>query len=359
MKKLLFILGGIITILALIIGITFFYFSPNKNHVLSYIAKHPETTSITLFRNGKLIADQSSDEMRPLASTVKIMIAIEYAVQASEEIFNPDSMIALVELDRFYFQGSDGGAHPAWLNTIEADSATIREIAQGMIRYSSNANTDWLSAFLGLENINRRITSLGIKNHSEIYYLVSSLFIAHERFPTIEGEPLIDSLQSLTQKEYVDLSDEIHQKLVADTSYMSGVPLIGLDAQKVWSDRLPASTTNEYAQLMRKLNSKTYFSKQTHHYFDEVMESLMENPANQEWLSHAGMKGGSTAFVLTKALYAKDKDGETTELAYFLDGLTLIESIRLQGSLNAFELAILTDDEFLGKVAERIGINSN
>ncbi len=359
MKKLLLIGGGILVLFAITIAIIFNYFSPDKQHVLSYLKSHPNSTSITLFRNSKLIADQNSDALHPLASTVKIIIAIEYAIQASEEVFNPDSMIALEELDRFYFQGSDGGAHPAWLNDLENDSASIRQIAHGMIKYSSNANTEWLSAFLGLDNINQRITSLGIKNHSEIYYLVSSLFIAHERFPTVEGEPLIDSLQSLTQENYINLTHQIHQKIKADTSYMTGVPLIGLDAQKIWSDRLPASTTAEYAQLMKKLNSKTYFSSQTHQYLDEVMEWLMEIPANQEWLEYSGMKGGSTAFVLTKALYVTDTDGNKTELAYFLDDLTLIESIRLQGSLNAFELAILTDDEFLAKVVETIGINSN
>lgn len=355
MKKLLIILASIVFIITIIIGVTFYYFTPNKMQVLSYLEKNPSGTSITLIRNGTVIANQRSDEMRPLASTVKIIIAIEYAIQASENRINPDSVIALEELNRFYFQGSDGGAHPAWLAEIEGDSATIRQITQGMIEFSSNANTEWLSAFLGLQPINARLVELGIYNHDEIYYLVSSLFVANERFPNSEGAPLVDSLQALSDEEYLTITHKIHAQLVADTSYMTGVPLIGLDVQRVWSDRLPASTTQAYASLMQKLNSKTYFDETTYQYLDEIMEWLMKNPTNREWLAHSGMKGGSTAFVLTKALYATDKDGNTTEMAYFMDDLSFIESIRLQGSLNAFELAILSDDEFLETVAEKIG----
>lgn len=355
MKKLLLIGGSTLVLFAIIIAITFNYFSPDKQHVLSYLESNLDNTSITLLRNGRLIADQNSDELHPLASTVKIIVAIEYASQAANNTFDPDSLIALEELNRFYFQGSDGGAHPAWMNVIEDDSASIRQIAQGMIKHSSNANTEWLSAFLGLQNINNRLEKIGINRHSEIYYLVSSLFIAHERFPTIEGKPLVDSLRALSSDEYTALTYQIHENLSADTSYITGVPLIGLDVQEVWSDRLPASTTREYAELMQKLNSKNYFDEEVHRYLDELLEWLMEIPANQEWLEYSGMKGGSTAFVLTKALYATDTEGNKTELAYFINDLTLIQSIRLQGSLNAFELAILTDDEFLEEVAEAIG----
>lgn len=52
---------------------------------------------------------------------------------------------------------------------------------------------------------------------------------------------------------------------------------------------------------MKKINSRTYFSKETKKYLDKVMEWILDNPANQKWLEHLGMKSGSTAFFLTKA----------------------------------------------------------
>lgn len=76
----------------------------------------------------------------------------------------------------------------------------------------------------------------------------------------------------------------------------------------------------------------------------------MDNPTNQSWLKHSGMKGGSTAFVLTKALYATDKAGNHTALAYFLSDLSLMEVLRLQMRMNAFELALRQDAAFRKKL---------
>jgi D-alanyl-D-alanine carboxypeptidase len=97
---------------------------------------------------------------------------------------------------------------------------------------------------------------------------------------------------------------------------------------------------------MQKINSRTYFDEQTQNYLDEVMEYILENPANREWLDHSGMKGGSTAFLLTKALYATDKQGNKTEMAYFLNDLSILEMLRLQMSMNELELKVLTNKEF-------------
>ena len=73
---------------------------------------------------------------------------------------------------------------------------------------------------------------------------------------------------------------------------------------------------------MSILNNRKYFDDSTYAVLAEVLETLMEVPANKAWLSHAGMKGGSTVFVLTKALYATLKNGTKIEMAYFFNDLT-------------------------------------
>ena len=219
-----------------------------------------------------------------------------------------------------------------------------------MIRYSSNANTEWLGNKLGLKNINNRIDSLGVDNHTEFYNIVSALFVGKEKFPQSKGKELEDKLKTLNLEEYIETTNHIHQKLLTDTIYKKDVGDLGMNIQRIWSDNLPSSTVKDYVGIMKKINSKTYFDTETQKYLDEVMEGLMENPANRKWLEHAGMKGGSTAFVLTKASYATDKKGNTTELAYFINDLEFLENTRLQGSMNEFELKILTDKEFRNKI---------
>tara|TARA_Y100000385_G_scaffold291524_1_gene370049 strand:- start:1174 stop:2265 length:1092 start_codon:yes stop_codon:yes gene_type:complete len=330
------------------------YFKPNAETVLNFIVENPDKSAITLIRNDSQLADINSDRMMPLASTVKIIIAIEYAIQAANGKIDPNEMIDLSSLDR-YAVGYDGGAHRAWLrgstDFMEDDQIQLREVAKGMIKYSSNANTEWLSERLGLDKINSRLDSLGLKDHSEIYYLASSIFIGKEKFPDLNGEDLALAISAVPLKEYIEATQTIHAKLaLPDTAYKKKVGDLNMDVQKVWSDNLPSSTTKEYVSIMKKINSREYFNPQTHEYLDEVMEYILENPANKIWLDHSGMKGGSTAFVLTKALYATDNEGNKTEMAYFFNELGLIEMRRLMRSMNEFELKVLRDDRFREKL---------
>ena len=354
LKKILIIVGIIIAIVLILGAIGINYFKPDENLVLNFIKENPDRAAIKLIRNDSLIAEQNPNKLMPLASTVKIILAIEYAIQSSQNKINPQERIAIDELDKFYIPNTDGGAHPNWLKSVKSkindNHIPISEIAKGMIRYSSNANTEWLGNKLGLKNINNRIDSLGIENHTEFYNIVSALFIGKENFPQSKGKELEGKLKTLSLEDYVETTNHIHTKLLTDSIYKKDIGDLGMNIQRIWSDNLPSSTVKDYVGIMKKINSKTYFNSETQKYLDEVMEGLMENPANRKWLKHAGMKGGSTAFVLTKASYATDKKGNTTELAYFFNDLEFMENTRLQRSMNEFELKILTDKEFRDKI---------
>jgi len=184
LKKILIVIGVIIGLVVLLGAIGVYYFKPSEQLVLNFIKDNPNKSAIKLIRNDSIIAVKNPNKVMPLASTVKIILAIEYAIQSSEGKLNPDEEVSLNELEKFYVSNTDGGAHPKWLRSVKGkvndNKISIREIAKGMIKYSSNANTEWLSQKLGLENINKRIGSLGISDHTEIYYIVSALFIGKE-----------------------------------------------------------------------------------------------------------------------------------------------------------------------------------
>jgi len=354
MFKYILIGFGSLLLVGILMGYT--YLKPNKNTILKFIKDNPEQSAIYLLRNDKVIAEWNTDKMMPLASTVKIIIAIEYAEQAAAGIINADELIPLSDLDKYYAKNTDGGAHPAWLkksaDKIVDDKISIREIAKGMILFSSNANTEWLIDYLGNDKINARLASMEVKNHDPIYPIVSALFVGKELFPNTENKILEEKLRALTMDEYRAACDKIHDILKQDESkkYREDTGDLGFNIQRLWSDNLPASTVKDYVAIMKKINSRTYFSAKTHEYLDEVMEFLLQNPQNRAWLEHVGMKGGSTAFVLTKALYATDKKGNKTELAYFFDGLSPLNNMALQGSMNEFELNILSNKKFVKEI---------
>ena len=169
-----------------------------------------------------------------------------------------------------------------------------------------------------------------------------------------EGKELEDNLKALSIDEYIETTEVIHSKLLKDTIYKKNIGDMGVNLQRIWSDRLPSASVDSYVGIMKKMNSKTYFSSDAQKLLDEVMEGIMENPANKKWLRHAGKKGGSTSSVLTKALYATDLKGNTTALAYFFNDLGFVENTRLKLSMNMFELNILRDGKFRAAIEREL-----
>jgi D-alanyl-D-alanine carboxypeptidase len=83
--------------------------------LLAFIKNNPARSAIYLVRNDSVVAKQNENKLMPLASTVKILVAVEFAIQAGAGVVDPDEKIAISELDRYYIPFTDGNAHPMWL----------------------------------------------------------------------------------------------------------------------------------------------------------------------------------------------------------------------------------------------------
>jgi len=347
------IITSLICFLLLSIPSAFVYSQSTADSLLNFIKQNKERSSLFLKKNDTVIARLNEDKLMPLASTVKMMVAIEFAKQAAHNVFNKNEKLPLSELNKFYIPNTDGGAHPRWINYerslghIINDSVELIDVARGMIIFSINANTEYLMDLLGIDKIQNNIQLLGLKEHTPIYPLVSSLFL-YQNPRKINEDKIIRVIKKLSDADYAKSALLIHNQLKNDSNYKKKFRPqdLTLKMQKEWSDRLPASTTKEYVQVCSILNSRKYFDSSTYQVLVEVLESLMEVPANKVWLSHAGMKGGSTMFVLTKALYATLKDGTKIEMAYFFNNLTGEENMQLQMWMNNFEIRVLTDEKF-------------
>lgn len=336
MKKLQLILLGLLFATALS--------AQDKEHIVAnFIKNNPEKSAVYVVHNGEVIADINSSRKSPLASTVKIIVAIEYAAQAAAGKIDPQMMVDTNELNKYYIPNTDGGAQPGFMQLmkmrdhIKDGKVPLEHVVKGMINFSSNANTEYLLDLLGLDNVNARLDKLGIKTHDKVYYFIAALGVINGR--------TAEELQQMPMDEYIEQCKEVHALLKSDPEYRKTITNLPFDVQKVWSDRLPGSTPQEYAGIIQKINSRKYFDKDTQEYLRRVMEGIMENPANKKILKHAGMKGGSTAWVLTKASYATTIDGDSFEIAYFFNNLTLTEAMQLQRNMNKFELGLLSNKD--------------
>ncbi|WP_061809534.1 serine hydrolase [Rossellomorea vietnamensis] len=363
MKLSLFIIGIalIIALIVIVAGIRQHAGKRDADYLLDYL-KHNGNWSLTVVRNGETLVSVREDEMYPLASAMKIIIAIEYAKRCGEQTLDPSRSISLEELDRYYIPDTDGGAHKAWIayskdkGLLLGNSTTLENVVKGMMAFSSNANTDYLIDLLGMGAINESLDELHIEKHEALYPVTGAMLIPtylKMKDPSYTDDYIETKIKEMSKEEYIQIAQTIAQRLKEGEKGLyieNGHSSKRLD--KIWSDRLTRSTTFEYSTLMGKLNSKNFFDKETQDRLDSVMEGLMESPINQEWLKHAGQKGGSTEFLVTNAAYATDKEGNSTEVALFTNELGAGESEKISGSLNSFMLNILRDEDFRNELKE-------
>ena len=316
--------------------------SPGADPVVEFLRQHPTRSALYVVRNDTVLISQRPDQKMPLASAVKTIIAIEFAQQAANGKIDPTEPIPLADLDRYYVPDTDGGAHPAWLKSLDAtqnapqrtrDSVALLDVAKGMIAFSSNANTEYLMDRLGLDALNARLQTLGLPNHDRLYPIVAALFL----YSTNDPAATIARLRGLSPTAYAAECRAMHQKLKAAGSGALKRAFIfpNMALQKVWSDRLPAATVREYATVMQKINSRTYLTAPAQAVLDSIMEwPFVVNPRNRDVYRHLGMKGGSTAFVLTNAFYAETNRGDRIAAAVFFNDLTPAEMETLRAQFN-------------------------
>ncbi|WP_062048965.1 serine hydrolase [Bacillus sp. JCM 19034] len=325
------IIGLIVAVVVIAAG-AYWLLKDHPEYVLSHIENNSESSALYVAKNGDIMIAYQDDRKQPLASTVKIILAMEYAEQVGSNNLDPNERVSLMELEKYYFSGTDGGAHPAWLDSIEGEP-TLHEVVKGMITYSSNANTDYLIEKLGRDSIQDRIATLS--DHEPFLPIVGSMLV-----PIVE-----DGVELMNRDEYREAAWRIHDEITSEARVAEGD--LSMPEQRLWSDHLTSSTARTYGELVAQLNRGNW-SGEAEEVLRDVLEWPMQvNEGNAEWLKHLGMKGGSTAFVLNQAMYADRLDGEQYELVILLDDLGPIEQFKLQRNMNSFFVKMLADSQFL------------
>lgn len=320
--------------------------------------KDSERVAFLASWNDKPIAEINPDLALPLASVVKIVIAIEFASQAEEGKIDPSEMISMEEVDKYYFANTDGGAHEAWKNTLGdgEEQVSLEQIAQGMMDYSSNANTDYLIERLGLEEVNNRVEELDLNNHDPIYPLTASIAIPERVLEenNLEEDELEAALRGLDDDAYrqiaVDLFEEWQEKPLSEEEKEKAVALVDMPIQKVWSDRLTHATAEDYHKIMAMLNKKEHYSDAFYEELDAIFSLELENEA----IERAAQKGGSTAFVLNQAVYAEDKAGNRLEMILFTNDLNLSELEVAAMQVQALTDKLVNEEDFREEVRDTL-----
>jgi D-alanyl-D-alanine carboxypeptidase len=329
--------------------------------LLNFILKNKNRASLYMLKNDYEAAKLNEDKLMPLAGTANIMVAIEFAKQAAYNVFGFNARIPLSDISKYYLPNTDEGAYRNWIKYetrighIKNDSIKLIDVARGMVMYGVTANAEYLMEMLGFGNIKNVVRMFGLKQHTLLYPMPSSIFL-YQNPKKLQEDKVLKEIQSLTEDDYHKAVFAIHRELNLDSGYIEKFRPqdLSIKMQKAWSARLTASTAKEYVKVARVINSRIVLNDKSYAVLGKLLETLMESPSAKTWLKHAGMISGTTVSVYTKTLYATLKDGTKIELAYFFNDLTGRENVRLQSWSVDFDSKILRDEKFRQKLVDGI-----
>ncbi len=317
------------------------FLSENKNRV-SIFYKVNDTVKMNI----------NSDRMMPLASTLKWMVLIQYCKSVENNSLSPDTSFSIDEVSKYYLPNSDGDAHPNWIkelkkkNKIVKNKIVLRDIVQGMIAYSSNANTEFLMDLLTLDFIHKNMINIGVKNHENLVYLVSYAYYIVNTDTSY--------LNRMSKLEFNKKIDSIHYEIKSGKIVLNDNYDLSEEESHLFSLKMPKSTTEEYAQLMYKLNNRLIGGSSFHRELDSVFSFYWENEKNKSWIKRIGMKGGSTLEILTMSTYVQNIQGDKIELVYFINNLEILEYLIYQNAMNTFNIQLLTNKSKAKKIIKII-----
>ena len=302
--------------------------------VLEYIAGAGDDVGIACYPvdqplNG-VFANQ--DERYPLASTIKIMILGVYAQGAASGRFDPSERVPLDDLDAYYLPRTDGGAHPNFLEEVQADAddtVSLLDVVYGMIRFSSNAATDYLHARMTDADFVELYALLGVEN-TDIPVSILGLFLAQDNHETGISDSSMsrDELRASApdwEAKYVEdptwRAAERQYRPNASRRYMAqGMQIIPTQRtffQKYDNEGTPA----DFTRVMAALQRGDTLSATAGAVMRAALSWPMQFEENRERFFTIGLKGGSLPGTLTSAYFAQPKTGVPMVLAVFYRNL--------------------------------------
>ncbi|MBO1627097.1 D-alanyl-D-alanine carboxypeptidase [Bacillus cereus] len=326
--------------------------------IASFVEEHKDekNSALLIKRNDKVVYSVNPNVVLPVASTMKLIVAIEFTKQVVDGRIDPNSYVSIDDVNRYYIPNTDGGAQDRWqkylirTGKMDGNAVSLEEVAKGMIKFSSNANTEYLMDQLGLDHINQNLQNLSLPSHQPLFPIVSSLYIPgylHKELH-IPKSKLEKKLKEMPPEEYRRYAVLIHERLKEKGPLLQKeIPLyLEEKYEKIWSDKLPAASANDYMVLLEKANHKKGFTDAEEKEWANLVETDMKAKKYRKSFRHAGQKNGYTPWTLAKAVYATDKLGNCTEIVFLANQLNEDDSVELRKHLRNLHFQVLQSEKY-------------
>ncbi|MGG0029982.1 serine hydrolase [Bacillus safensis subsp. osmophilus] len=315
--------------------------------LLTFVTKNKKEVSVTIIENEDVVLEWNADQKTPLASTVKLVVLFHFVKAVSSGAIKLEEKVALSDIERFYIDRTDGGAHAYWLEVNDfSEHATLLDVAKGMMQFSSNACTDFLIDRLGLEKINDQMKQAGLTEHDELMPLTP--MILWSAYVSDHEQDALKQMSGVSHEQYKSLMSEIfnimkndpEQKKVLEEKMMEK-DLLSLHIQSLLTQKMTKSTTNQYTQFMKRLHDELLTTEKKSLFSQIVLGETLKKETDQ----YFWYKGGATLFVFTAALYRRTETSSIS-ISLFINDPKANNSHWIGEVFNEFMLTAAVDQNF-------------
>lgn len=312
---------------------------------LALVDQAPDTVGLIVDDGRGRTVEHRVDEQQPLASAVKVVHLGAYGRAVAAGDLDPDEQIPLLEWERWYVPGTDGGAHPQALERLAipndgisatdmAGTVRLDDMVTAMIQESDNAVPDYLRHRLGGDALVDAAAAGGWEGFQAPTSVTSTLSL----FDPALGEG--DRWATATRWAF-------DQQFRTEVSANLQVPSYEEQVDGV-QDRSASGSAAELNGLYRALADGSYGEGS-----DVVLRQLEYQPAPGGAVG-IGFKGGNLPGVLTQAFELRREDGTVATAVWLTEGLAADRyEAALAGFGNQQELIVdaLNSSEALDRIA--------
>jgi D-alanyl-D-alanine carboxypeptidase len=338
---------------------------------VAFMLANPEKVGLAAYEVGREGEGVylNADNPLPLASVVKVLHLVSYARAVQVGELDPDTVVPLAELERYYLPNSDLGSHPRAVAALVSEERVfgdppailLEDVPRMMIEFSSNAAADYLHMLLGQQRIEETAIALGFaRQTAPCPFLGQFLLMGHRDEGLAPVTKLVQDLPRYS-REVMAVTEQYSgdQEFRDEAGGWQRANRPTIEAQQLFSEQLnPHGSAREYANLMAQIALNTLGPWEESVRIRRYLEWPTHFTENQERLAWLGYKGGSLPGVLTVVYYAQPWD--TTQpvvVALFYHDLPLETYREWRRSLPHDELArwLLRDRRAIPMIRDLLG----
>ncbi len=298
-----------------------------QDEVTSYIQENPDSVAVICLQGDETIVSHNADEHLTIASTSKIIILAEYARQVAAGNLDPEEEVSLEEVARYLIPMTDGNAHEQWLATLDAgaETATLAQIVDGMIIFSSNAGADYIHSRLSTEGFEELYELLELENTDlPTYFLGNLLVLSNHETGLVD----LDYVEAMDEETFFTEHDRLLDLFLNDADWLAAerdfrdderVGLPSIEVQASFLNKFStASTAEDILKVIQEAYTGTALSAEAHEVMQDHFDWIFDvNPANADVFEALATKGGAYPGLLTAAWYVDAIAADPLSLVVF------------------------------------------